>query len=142
MPEATHAVTIRRPVEAVFAFVADGENGPQWRPGVVDIRRVSGDGVGTRYAQGVKGPFGRRIAADYEITVFELNRRLEFQTSTGPARPHGRFDFDVADGGTRLTFTLDAQLTGLPKLLMSSMIQNTMNDEVKNLERLQLLLES
>jgi len=30
MPEARHAVTIQRPVEAVFAFVLDGEKSRQW----------------------------------------------------------------------------------------------------------------
>jgi len=142
MPEAKHAVTIGRPVEAVFAFVADGEKAPQWRPSVVDVRRVSGEGAGTRYAQGVKGPLGRRIAADYEITVFEPNRRLEFKTITGPARPHGRFDFEPVDGGTRLTFALDAQLTGLRKLLMGSMVQKTMDGEVKNLDNLKRVVEA
>ena len=142
MPEAKYSVMIRRPVEAVFAFVADGEKGPQWRPGVVDIKRVSGDGVGARYTQGVKGPMGRRIAADYEITVYESNRRLDFQTITGPARPHGRFDFESSDGGTRLTFSLDARLTGLRRLLMGSMVQKTMDAEVKHLDNLKRVLES
>ena len=52
MPQAQHTVTIRRPVEGVFHYVADGENGAQWRPGVLDIRRVSGEGVGATYEQG------------------------------------------------------------------------------------------
>ena len=142
MPEAKYSVTIRRPVEAVFAFVADGEKGPQWRPGVVDIKRVSGDGVGAKYTQGVKGPMGRRIAADYEITVYESNRRLDFQTITGPARPHGRFDFESSDGGTRLTFSLDVRLTGLRRLLMDSVVQKTMDAEVKHLDNLKRVLES
>jgi uncharacterized protein YndB with AHSA1/START domain len=90
MPSATYSVTINRPPSEVFAFVADGEKCPQWRPGVLDIKRVSGDEVGTTYSQGVKGPMGRRIAADYEVTVLEPDRHLEFQTLTGPARPHGR----------------------------------------------------
>jgi len=142
MPEANYSVTVRRPVESVFAFVADGEKCPQWRPGVIDIERVSGDGVGTRYAQGVKGPMGRRIAADYEITVFEPNRRLEFQTLTGPARPHGRYDFEAADGETRLTFSLDAQLTGLRRLLMGGAVQRTMDAEVRTLDNLKRVLEA
>jgi uncharacterized protein YndB with AHSA1/START domain len=142
MPEASYTVTIARPVESVFAYVADGENCPQWRPGVIDIRRVGGEGVGTRYAQGVKGPMGRRIGADYEITVFEPNRRLEFQTVTGPARPHGRYDFEPVDGGTRLTFSLDAELKGLQKLLMGSAVQRTMDGEVRTLDNLKRVLEA
>jgi uncharacterized protein YndB with AHSA1/START domain len=141
MPAASHSVIIRRPVDDVFAFVADGEKCPQWRSGVLDIQRVSGEGVGTRYAQGVKGPMGRRIAADYTITVFEPDRRIEFQTVTGPARPHGRYDFEAADGGTRLTFSLDAELTGLRKLILGGPVQKTMDAEVRTLDNLKRVLE-
>lgn len=142
MPQAKYSVTVRRPAEAVFAFVADGEKCPQWRPGVLDIKRVSGDGVGTRYAQGVKGPMGRRIAADYEITVFDPNRRLEFQAIVGPARPHGRYDLEAVDGGTRLTFALDAGLSGIRKILMGSAVQKTMDAEVKALDNLKRVMET
>jgi hypothetical protein len=108
----------------------------------MDIKRVSGDGVGTRYAQGVKGPMGRRIAADYEITVVEPNRRLEFQTVTGPARPHGRYEFEARGGDTHLTFSLDAELHGLRNLLMGGAVQKTMDAEVKTLDNLKRILET
>jgi carbon monoxide dehydrogenase subunit G len=141
MPKASYSVTIQRPVEDVFAFVADGEKCTQWRPGVVDIKRESGQGVGTRYSQGVKGPMGRRISADYQVTVFERPRLLEFQTLTGPARPHGRYDLEPADGGTRLTFSLDVELSGLRRLLMGSAVQKTMDAEVRTLDNLKRVLE-
>jgi uncharacterized protein YndB with AHSA1/START domain len=142
MPSAKHGVTIQRPVEDVFVFIADGEQCPKWRSGVLDIKRVSGEGVGTRYAQGVSGPMGRRIAADYEITAFEPNRRIEFQTTAGPVRPHGRYDFEATDGGTRLTFALDATIAGLRKLLMGSMVQRTMDTEVAALDKVKQILEA
>jgi uncharacterized protein YndB with AHSA1/START domain len=142
MPRADYTVTINRPVEAVFAYVANGENCPQWRTGVLDIRHTGGgDGAGATYSQGVKGPFGRRIAADYEITAYEPNRLIEFQTTAGPARPHGRYEFSPLDGATRVAFTLDATLTGLQRLLMSSLVQQTMNSEVHALDRLKSVLE-
>lgn len=142
MPNAKQTVTIARPVESVFAFVADGEKGLQWRSDQIEVKRVSGSGVGTRYAQTIPGPMGRRIAADYEITVFEPNRRIEFQTLAGPVRPHGRYDFEAVDGGTRLTFSLDAELGGIQRLLMGGMVQKTMVAEVGALERLKRVLES
>ena len=143
MPSASHSVTINRPVADVFAYVADGEKCPQWRSGVLDIRRVNGDGsVGTTYQQGVKGPMGRRIAADYMVTTYEPNHRLEFQTVTGPARPHGRYDFEEADGGTRLTFALDAALGGLRGLFMNGMVQKTMDSEVMAIDRVKANLEA
>ena len=142
MAQASYSVTINRPIEDVFAFIADGERCPEWRPGVIDIKRISGEGVGTKYAQGVSGPMGRRIAADYEVTVFQPSSWLEFETTTGPARPHGRYDLAAVAGGTRLTFSLDAQLTGLRKLVMGSMVQKTMDSEVRNLDNAKRILES
>ncbi len=47
MPEAHYSVTIQRPIGAVFEYVADGEKGSEWRPGVLEITRVSGSGVAT-----------------------------------------------------------------------------------------------
>jgi carbon monoxide dehydrogenase subunit G len=141
MPQASHSVVIHRPVEEVFAFVADGEKCPQWRPGVLDITRVSGDGVGTIYSQGVKGPMGRRISADYQITTYDPNRLLEFQTITGPARPRGRYEFETDDGATRLTFSLSADVGGPLGFLMRPMVQRTMDSEVRTLERLKGVLE-
>jgi uncharacterized protein YndB with AHSA1/START domain len=144
MPQASYSVTINRPVADVFAFVVDGEKCKLWRPGVVDIVRATGamdGGVGTRYIQGVKGPMGRRVSADYEITVFEPDQRLEFQTIEGPARPHGRYDFEAADGGTRLTLALDAELTGLRKTVMAGAVQKTMDSEVRTLDNLKRILE-
>ncbi len=142
MAGATYSVTVNRPIEAVFAFVADGEKCPQWRPGVLDIKHVSGAGVGSTYAQGVSGPMGRRVQADYEITVFDPSARLDFQTTSGPARPHGRYDLESVNGGTRLTFSLDVELTGIRKLLMNSAVQKTMDSEVRTLDNLKRVLET
>jgi uncharacterized protein YndB with AHSA1/START domain len=142
MPQAQHTVTIRRPVEAVFDFVADGEKCPRWRPGVLDIERVSGDGVGTVYRQGVRGPMGRRVAADYRVTALEPNHVLAFETIAGPVRPRGRYEFAAEDGSTRLTFTLEAEMSGLTKLVMGRMVSRTMASEVMTLENLKRVLEA
>ena len=143
MPSAQHSTTINRPVADVFAYVTDGEKCTEWRSGVLDIQRVNGDGsVGTTYAQGVRGPMGRRIAADYMVTAYEPNRRYEFQTVTGPARPHGRYDFEQANGATHLTFALDAELGGLRGLFMGGAVQRTMDSEVLAIERIKEILEA
>jgi uncharacterized membrane protein len=141
MPAATRSITIRRPVDAVFAFVADGTNGPKWRSGVLDVELVSGRGAGARYRQGVKGPGGRRIAADYEVTAEEPNQRLAFRATAGPVRPTGEFRFEDVDGATRLTFSLDAELGGWKRLLMGGAVQQTMDAEMVALDRLKELLE-
>jgi uncharacterized protein YndB with AHSA1/START domain len=140
MPSAANEIVIARPPQDVFRFLADPENDPQWRSGVLDLERISGSGVGARYAQGVKGPRGRRIAADIEITELEPASAIAFQTITGPVRPRGRYLLAPADGGTRVRFELEAKLGGL-KRLMAPMVQKTMNAEVGHLDRLKEVLE-
>ena len=142
MPEARHEVTIHRPAGDVFAFIADGLNGPKWRPGIIDIALVSVSGVGATYKQGVKGPGGRRVEADYRVTAYEPDARLAFEAIAGPVRPTGEYVLEEVDGGTRLTFALRAELGGIKKLLMGGAVQKTMDSEVEATERLKSLLES
>jgi uncharacterized protein YndB with AHSA1/START domain len=142
MPNASRTVTIRRPPAAVFAFVADGTTAPRWRPGVLDVELLSGVGVGTRYRQGVRGPGGRRVAADYEITAFEPDRHLAFRAIAGPVRPTGEYRLEAVPDGTRITFSLAAELGFPTRLLMGGAVQRTMDAEVGSLDRLRDVLES
>src|SRR5947209_1543217 len=91
MPQASSEILIKCPREELYAFLADPENDPKWRSGVLDLKRVSGSGIGARYTQGVQGPGGRRIPADIEITELTPDESIAFQTVTGPVRPRGRY---------------------------------------------------
>jgi uncharacterized protein YndB with AHSA1/START domain len=142
MPSASRSITIRRSPEDVFAFVADGTTAAQWRPGVTDIRLTSGTGLGARYEQGVKGPGGRRIAADYEITSWDPPRRLAFAAVAGPVRPTGSYVLEGVPEGTRLTFSLDARVGGLKGLFMGRAVQGSMDAEMAALDRLKAVLEA
>ena len=139
---AKHSATINRPLGEVFAFVADGENARQWRPGVLDVARQSGEGLGAIYRQGVKGPGGRRVAADYEVTAFEPDRRIAFRAIAGPVRPTGEYQFASTGDGTTISLALDATLTGWKSLVMGRAVQSTMDAEVRNLDTLKRILES
>jgi uncharacterized membrane protein len=140
MPSAENSIVINRPRSEVFAFVADHENDPKWRPGVADIKRASGEGQGAIYTQGVTGPLGKRIDADFEVTAYQPDTLLAFRTLAGPVRPEGSFRFEDADGGTRVTFTLNADLTG-GKRLMAPMVGKSMRGEVAALDNLKRVLE-
>jgi uncharacterized protein YndB with AHSA1/START domain len=142
MPSATNSVTIRRPPDEVFAFVADGTTAPRWRSGVLDVSLVSGDGSGAVYRQGVKGPGGRRVAADYEVTAYEPPSRLAFRTVAGPVRPTGENRLEAVPEGTRLTFSLSAELGTFQRLVMGGAVQRSMNAEVGALEQLRRVLEA
>jgi uncharacterized membrane protein len=141
MPRASREIVIKCPREDVFAFLADPENDPQWRSGVLDLKRVSGSGIGARYAQGVKGPGGRRIPADIEITELTAGEAIAFKTVAGPVRPRGRYTLATADGGTRVRFELEADVKGLKRLL-TPMVQKTMTNEVRQLDSLKRVIET
>ncbi len=141
MPRAERTVSIRRPVDQVFRFLADGRTATQWRSGVIDVSKTSGDGLGAVYRQVVRGPGGRAIDADYEITAYETDRLIAFRTIAGPVRPTGSFAFEAMGDATILTFKLDAQLGGWKRLVMGRVVQSTMDAEMRALDQLQDLLE-
>lgn len=141
MPKASNTIEIHRPPAEVFAFLADGTNDRLWRSGVLDIQLRSGQGKGAVYEQGVKGPFGRRVAADYEITGHEPNQRLAFRAIAGPVRPEGAYELEPVEGGTRVTFSLRCSPSGLAKL-MTPVVANTMRSEVAQLGNLRSVLET
>jgi uncharacterized membrane protein len=141
VPSAENSVVINKPRSEVFAFVANHENDLTWRPGVADIKRASGEGQGEVYTQGMKGPMGRRIDADFEVTAYQPDTLLAFRTLAGPVRPEGGYRFEDAEGGTRVTFSLNANLSGMQKL-MSPMVSKSMRGEVAALDNLKRLLES
>ena len=117
MPSAENSIVIEKPRSEVFAFVANHENDKQWRPGVLDIERASGEGRGAIFRQGVKGPMGRRIPADIEVTAYEEGSHVAFKTLGGRTVRVGRSEHhrvpvltqtlrELADGG-RLARAVD-----------------------------------
>ena len=143
MPEAKRTITVNRPIADVFAFVSDGANATKWRSGVLDLSHTSGAGVGERWKQGVRGPGGRRIDADYEITSFDAPHKLEFKATAGPVRPTGGYLLvESAENVTDLTFWLKAEVGGLKGLLMGGAVQKTMDAEMAALDRLKSVLEA
>jgi carbon monoxide dehydrogenase subunit G len=141
VPSAENSIVIEKPPSEVFAFVADHENDARWRPGVLDIARASGEGKGAVYRQGVKGPMGKRIDADFEVTAYQEGSLLAFRTLGGPVQPEGSYRFEDVDGGTRVTFSLNATLRG-PQKLMTPMVAKSMRSQVDALSNLKRVLES
>jgi uncharacterized membrane protein len=141
MPHAQSEALIQRPIAEVFAFLADAENDLRWRSDVLDIARVSGSGAGSHYRQGVRGPGGRRLNADIEITQLETDSLIRFRVTSGPVQPTGQYSLEPEGTGTRVRFSLEADLPGLKKL-MAPMVQKAMNGEVGQLENLKRALEA
>ena len=84
---------------------------------------------------------GRRIPADIEVTAYEQGSHVAFRTLAGPVRPEGSYRFEEANGGTRVTFSLNADLRGAQKL-MGPMVSKSMRSQVDALANLKRVLES
>jgi uncharacterized protein YndB with AHSA1/START domain len=102
MPTFQNTVTIQRPADEVFAFLADFENIPKWNYAIEDTSKASAGpvGVGTRYRQTRTVP-GRSVEG-FEVTVFEPARRLAIHGQIGPFHATISYQLEASAGATRL----------------------------------------
>ena len=112
-----NTVIIQRPVEDVFAFLADFENVPKWNYAIVETRKVSPGpvGVGTTYRQTRSVP--SRSEESFTVTVLEPARRLEVQGQIGPFKARISYLLEPAGSGTRLRNPVDLGSSGLLSLV-------------------------
>ena len=141
MPSAQRSVVINRPVEDVFAFFTDPSNEPRWRTHLKEVAAQGPVAVGSRVHQVVKGPGGRGIPADIEITTYEPATRYAFRVVAGPVRPVGEFRFAPDGDTTTVSLSLAADLTGLKRLLLSRSVQGAMDGEMQALDRAKAIIE-
>ena len=134
------SITINRPIEEVFAFMNDPENQLLWWSGLVEIEQTSEGpiGVGTTYRE-VMQFLGRRIENTGEITEYELNKRNTVKTTSGPVPMEITGTFQPVEGGTEVTYGIDAELGGFFRLaepLVVRMGKRQMEMELVNLKEL------
>ena len=77
-------VEITRPVDEVFAFVADQTNAPQWQNGLREVRRLTEGpiGAGSQY-EFVRRFAGREIATRNRFVAFEEGEPVRFEIPEG-----------------------------------------------------------
>ena len=97
-----NTVTIARPADEVFAFLADLRNIPQWNYAITRTVQTSPGpaGVGASYRQTHTIPC--RSEESLQITVFEPPSRLTIQGQIGPFQAATSYLLEPA-GATRLT---------------------------------------
>jgi uncharacterized membrane protein len=142
MPSARRTIVINKPVDEVFAFFTDPTNELKWRTHVKEVSTPGPVAVGTRIHQVVRGPGGRGIPADIEVTGYEPAKRYAFRVVAGPVRPVGEFRFAPDGDTTTVSLSLAADLSGMKKLLLSRPVQSSMNGEMRALDRARAVIES
>ena len=146
MVRAQAQITIRRPADRVYRFIAEDfeRNYPRWSPEVKDLRLLSGGPlqVGSRARQ-VRVDQGRRTESTFRITRMQSPRppgagQLTFEGLS----PRFVVDYyiDPDNDATRLTFTfelqrLDMMMRPFEKLIRTA-VQHGAQRTVRNLKQL------
>jgi uncharacterized protein YndB with AHSA1/START domain len=116
--EATTVVD--RPIEEVFAFLADGTNDPKFSPRVLEIAKTTDGppGVGTIWASTVKDA-GVKTKREFKITEFDPPTRIRWTevSKNIVMAPEGGYDLAPEGGGTRVTLYNVLEGRGIGKLL-------------------------
>ena len=136
-------VSIRRPVEDVFAYVIAVEAMPEWRGDVAEAVQLTDGpfGVGTRIRAGGR-LLGRPLGIVVEVTELEPGARFAYRPVSGPLRTHNVYTFESKAGGTQITLTDEIELSGIFRLLEPVMARVVRRQYQANLSRLKTILEA
>ncbi|WP_329013390.1 SRPBCC family protein [Streptomyces sp. NBC_00690] len=115
-------VEIQRPIEEVFAFLANGENDTKFSPRVIRIAKTTEGptGVGTVYTSTVKDA-GLTTERQFRITAFDAPTRIRWaETSKNlVTAKEGGYDLETTgSGGTRVRIFNQLEGHGVGKALV------------------------
>jgi uncharacterized protein YndB with AHSA1/START domain len=117
---------IDRPIEEVFAFLADGTNDPKFSSRVLEIAKTTDGptGVGTVYASTVKDG-GVKTKREFRITEFEPPTKIRWteQSKNLVSVPEGGYDLAPEGDATRVTLFNTFVGHGLGKLIAGTALK-------------------
>jgi hypothetical protein len=111
-------ITIGRPVDVVFDYVADQGNEPEYNPRMVRAERVDHGrlGAGSRFASAVRSG-GRTLPILVEVTAYDRPRLLGSTTTMAGADIDYELRFEAVPAGTRMTWSGNVRPRGPMRLL-------------------------
>ena len=105
MAKVERSVTINAPVEKVFAYLDDPMNEPEWLPSLVEVRDVTGQGVGQRWSWTYKMA-GLLLEGETTLAEHIPNERIVTE-SKGAAVSTWTYTFEPHDGRTKLSVVVE-----------------------------------
>ena len=120
--EFSGSAVIDRPIDEVFAFLADGTNDPKFSPRVQQIRRTTDGpiGVGTVFESTVKDA-GMKTSRKFELTAFEAPTKIRWseRSKNMVTVPDGGYDLEaINDTQTKVTVHNVFEGHGFGKLIV------------------------
>jgi uncharacterized protein YndB with AHSA1/START domain len=111
-------IVIEKPVEEVFGFVVNGENGALWNSAVKDVKKIS-EGpvdVGTKYKMMRELPNGF-VENTYEVVEYEENKKLSIKIISGPTPFLYQYIFKPIRNATKVSLEAEVEKEGLVEVL-------------------------
>jgi uncharacterized membrane protein len=130
-------VRIERPVGAVFAYVSDVRNLPQWQESAEAADWID---EGSRFRER-RTFLGRSAEIELEVTAFEQDRRFDVKAVTGPVRFEIEHGFEPVDGGTQVHVSAEATIGGALRFAAGVAKKQAERQFRADLQRLKEVLE-
>ena len=142
MAKIQKSIIINAPPEKVWAYLEDPMSAPEWLPGMIEARNITGSGVGQRYEWTYK-MLG--IHFDGESTTTELieNERTVVKTKAG-IESTWVYTYEPHEGGTKLSFDIDYKVPVpvLGKLAEKLVLKTNEREAELALENIKTMVES
>jgi hypothetical protein len=140
------SVLIDRPIDEVFAFLADGTNDPKFSPRVQEILKTTDGpvGVGTVFQSTVKDA-GMTTKRAFELTAVEAPTTIRWteRSKNIVTVPDGGYDLDtVSEAQTRVTIHNRFEGHGFGKLIVGFAARQAVRDAPAFAQRIKAAVEA
>lgn len=137
---------VNRPIDEVFAFLADGTNDRKFSPRVQEIRKTTDGpvGVGTVFESTVKDA-GMKSSRRFELTEFTTPTTIRWteRSTNAVTVPEGGYDLTaVGDSQTKVTIHNTFEGHGVGKLLVGFAAKAAMKDAPALAQRIKTAAET
>jgi hypothetical protein len=144
--EFTGSAVIDRPIEDVFAFLADGTNDPKFSPRVQQMQKTTDGpiGVGTVFESKVKDA-GMTTSRKFELTAFDAPTKIRWaeRSKNMVTVPDGGYDLErLGDAQTRVTIHNTLEGHGLGKLIAGFALKGAVKDAPEFAQRIKSAVEA
>lgn len=142
MPKINTSININAPVDKVFAYITDPLHTLEWLVGVVQIKDVTGTGVGQHY-RWKYNMVGVPLRGETTVSEHVPNER-RVTDSKGGATSRFTFTFAAHDGGTRVDLEIDYSIPVpvLGKLAEKLVLKRNQKEAELSMENIKERMES
>jgi carbon monoxide dehydrogenase subunit G len=144
--EFSGSAVIDRPIDEVFAFLANGENDPKFSPRIQEIRKTTNGpiAVGTTFESKVKDA-GLTTDRQFELTEFDVPTKIRWaeRSKNLITVPTGGYDLErIGDTQTKVTIHNTFQGHGFGKAIVGFALKAAIKDAPAFAQRIKSAVEA